>query len=629
MLSERLNSGAVEILHSFGHAWAENNKKGCDHYTNGDAMKRIFKRYPTVAGHNVQYKYTRYGGYACGRRYARSTLPPDQRFDPLQGMKREVRNVAAKPGVVDLDIVACHPNMLLDILGAERASALCPAVVEYVDGRAAKLAEVSKLYGVDRDAAKLLFNMPICDYEPKPGEVDQYCGSLVNRWRKEAGAHKRTAATAKFEEDFAAGFLAGLRAARSALLVQFPTFRDAAKSKLDGLPADDPKRRRYNETGSAISLLLGSAEDVAIEAVRERLQDNDVLDGCEMTAIVFDGGLVDGLQGVEARVRERLRADIVQHVRARFGWRHFDLAFKPLGEPWADSAGMTHSEATAKVLAASAAALRERFVLSQLGASMQVVQLDTINEMGYLEPLYWAPAKFVENFQPKHGHIKTWEYEKVDEPADGEPGSRPTGKVVKMAAALRVRGDPPAPKRLEYFLSCQHPEGFQCSGPWFDASLPPMQPVSVQCGGGGGRVVTQTRFNEWHGFGVEAVKGDWSKIEHLMRDVLCNGDQAAYEFLVRDCAAMVQRPTGERSGIVHVFRGGAGIGKTTFSSDVLGRIFGNGRHYLHLNSVERATGEFNGQLDGKVVVCFDEAVFAGDPRMTNILKSMRVLLTGR
>jgi hypothetical protein len=270
LLSERLNSGAVEILHSFGHAWAENNKKGCDHYTNGDAMKRIFKRYPTVAGHNVQYKYTRYGGYACGRRYARSTLPPDQRFDPLQGMKREVRNVAAKPGVVDLDIVACHPNMLLDILGAERASALCPAVVEYVDGRAAKLAEVSKLYGVDRDAAKLLFNMPICDYEPKPGEVDQYCGSLVNRWRKEAGAHKRTAATAKFEEDFAAGFLAGLRAARSALLVQFPTFRDAAKSKLDGLSADDPKRRRYNETGSAISLLLGSAEDVATSGDRGR-----------------------------------------------------------------------------------------------------------------------------------------------------------------------------------------------------------------------------------------------------------------------------------------------------------------------------------------------------------------------
>jgi hypothetical protein len=85
---------------------APRGTKGCDHYTNGDAMKRIFKRYPIVAGHNVQYKYTRYGGYACGRRYARSTLPPDQRFDPLQGMKREVRNVAAKPGVAQC---VCQP----------------------------------------------------------------------------------------------------------------------------------------------------------------------------------------------------------------------------------------------------------------------------------------------------------------------------------------------------------------------------------------------------------------------------------------------------------------------------------------------------------------------------------------
>ena len=125
-------------------------------------------------------------------------------------------------------------------------------------------------------------------------------------------------------------------------------------------------------------------------------------------------------------------------------------------------------------------------------------------------------------------------------------------------------------------------------------------------------------YNLWRGWGVEPVEGDWSLMRDHMRGILCNGDEASYQYLLGWCARMVQKP--DRQGeVAIVLRGEKGTGKGTLGN-ALGALFGG--HYLYLSKSEQLTGRFNAHLRDSIFIFADEAFFAGDRKHEGSLKSI-------
>jgi hypothetical protein len=125
-------------------------------------------------------------------------------------------------------------------------------------------------------------------------------------------------------------------------------------------------------------------------------------------------------------------------------------------------------------------------------------------------------------------------------------------------------------------------------------------------------------YNLWRGFTVEAAPGSWAKLQAHMRDNICNGDDAAYDYLTRWLAYCVQNP-GEPGHVAVVMRGGKGVGK-----GILARLFGQlwGQHFVHVSTAKHLVGNFNLHLRDAVVVFADEAFFAGDKQHEGTLKAL-------
>ncbi len=126
-------------------------------------------------------------------------------------------------------------------------------------------------------------------------------------------------------------------------------------------------------------------------------------------------------------------------------------------------------------------------------------------------------------------------------------------------------------------------------------------------------------YNLWRGFGVAPRPGDWSLMYNHLLDVICDGNDRHFDYLMQWCARAVQEPGGDRPGVAVVLRGKQGVGKGMFAQH-FGQLFG--RHFLHLIHDTHLIGRFNSILRGKIVVFADEAVFAGDPKAANVLKGL-------
>lgn len=125
-------------------------------------------------------------------------------------------------------------------------------------------------------------------------------------------------------------------------------------------------------------------------------------------------------------------------------------------------------------------------------------------------------------------------------------------------------------------------------------------------------------LNLWVGPTIDAVAGDWSLIKSFLLDVICDGDQAAYDYLIRYIAHALQRPE-DKPGVMIILIGGQGIGKGT-----LGRILQKiwSATYIQVNNIDAITGSFNAILERGYIVFMDEALFAGDRRSSDALKSI-------
>lgn len=125
-------------------------------------------------------------------------------------------------------------------------------------------------------------------------------------------------------------------------------------------------------------------------------------------------------------------------------------------------------------------------------------------------------------------------------------------------------------------------------------------------------------LNLWCGHVPEPKAGDWSVIEDLLREVICAGSIINYEYHLNYLAHMVQKPD-EKPGVMIVYMGGQGNGKGSMCR-LLEAIWSHST--LQVSDTEDVVGRFTGSLERSYVVFMDEALFAGDKKAQDRLKSL-------
>lgn len=128
-------------------------------------------------------------------------------------------------------------------------------------------------------------------------------------------------------------------------------------------------------------------------------------------------------------------------------------------------------------------------------------------------------------------------------------------------------------------------------------------------------------YNLWRGFGVEPAPGDWSLMKKHVRDVLACGnvDHAAY---IENWTAWSFQHPATPPRVAMVFRGGEGVGKGIFASNLV-RAFGH--HGLHVWSMQQVSGRFNSHLRHCAFLYADEV----DAQDGNGSGALRGLITER
>jgi hypothetical protein len=126
-------------------------------------------------------------------------------------------------------------------------------------------------------------------------------------------------------------------------------------------------------------------------------------------------------------------------------------------------------------------------------------------------------------------------------------------------------------------------------------------------------------YNLWRGFAVESIKGDWSLMERLIREVIADGSKTRYEYILAWMARIIQDPGGQRPGVTIVMRGLQGVGKGVFANG-FGSLLGD--HFLQVAQAGQVTGRFNPHLKDCVILFVDEGFWAGDKQAAGAIRNL-------
>jgi 5S rRNA maturation endonuclease (ribonuclease M5) len=126
-------------------------------------------------------------------------------------------------------------------------------------------------------------------------------------------------------------------------------------------------------------------------------------------------------------------------------------------------------------------------------------------------------------------------------------------------------------------------------------------------------------YNLFRGFAVKPQKGDWSLMRNHIREIIADGNEEYFQYLLAWMSRLVQDPGGERAGVSIALRGEMGTGKGCFASQ-FGEIFGT--HFLHITNPVHLVHRFNSHLKDCLLCFVDEGIWAGDKTAEGVLKGM-------
>ena len=124
-------------------------------------------------------------------------------------------------------------------------------------------------------------------------------------------------------------------------------------------------------------------------------------------------------------------------------------------------------------------------------------------------------------------------------------------------------------------------------------------------------------LNFWVGPTTGAKPGNWRILRDFIRDIICAGDERIFSYMSCFIAHMLQKPE-DKPGVMIVLLGGQGTGKGMFFK-LLRSIWPTTT--LLISDMEQVTGRFNDCLERNFIVCLDEAMFAGNRKAMDRLKS--------
>lgn len=112
--------------------------------------------------------------------------------------------------------------------------------------------------------------------------------------------------------------------------------------------------------------------------------------------------------------------------------------------------------------------------------------------------------------------------------------------------------------------------------------------------------------------------GGWTLIRSFMLEILCDSHQAAFNYLLCFLAHALQHPE-DKPGVFIIMIGGQGVGKGTLGK-ILRKLWS--ATFLLLHRIDDVTGNFNAALERSFIVFLDEALFVGDRKASDALKSL-------
>ncbi len=125
-------------------------------------------------------------------------------------------------------------------------------------------------------------------------------------------------------------------------------------------------------------------------------------------------------------------------------------------------------------------------------------------------------------------------------------------------------------------------------------------------------------YNTWSGFAVSPAPGDCTLFLDHAKNIICDGDEENYEWMMDWLADLVQEPHDPK-GCAIVMVGGQGTGKGAFA-ETIASLFGP--HSRHLIDDSHLTSNFNAHLLDAIVVFADEITWGGNKKSAGKLKGM-------
>jgi hypothetical protein len=129
-------------------------------------------------------------------------------------------------------------------------------------------------------------------------------------------------------------------------------------------------------------------------------------------------------------------------------------------------------------------------------------------------------------------------------------------------------------------------------------------------------------FNTWKGFNYKNTgEYDNSKIKKWLNhihDILADGDDATYEYILNWFAQILQTPHKKNKVCLVLHSSVQGVGKSLIL-DMIGRIIGHHSYYSTSN-LKHILGDFNGDGEGKLLVNLNETTWGGDKKMVGAFK---------
>ena len=131
-------------------------------------------------------------------------------------------------------------------------------------------------------------------------------------------------------------------------------------------------------------------------------------------------------------------------------------------------------------------------------------------------------------------------------------------------------------------------------------------------------------FNLWNGFAISKEQADATDdkeaqpiLDHIL-ELWCDGDTDSYNYVLNMFAHYIQKPH-IKTGVVLALKSKQGGGKGIILNK-LNDIIGDD-HFCSNSNANYLFGDFNGQLEGKILVNLDEAFWGGDKKMEGMMKS--------